>query len=180
MELIEHSRMAIDELIDVMVRAGMEAVLELSARQVAGPPQQGKARPSQIGTQPGRVWMKERKLKVNRRALRNKGRGANKEVSILAYQAIPQNSATRERVLEILMNGVSTRRYSKVIPEMTDTVGVSRTTVSRDASPLVGGRVLGDRKVIPQDHGLPKSVGHQAILCWILASYPAGGGVESP
>lgn len=58
MELIEHSRMAIDELIDVMGRASIEAVLELSARQVAGPPQQGKARASEIGwhgTQPGRV-----------------------------------------------------------------------------------------------------------------------------
>ena len=88
MELIEHSRMAIDELIDVMGRASIEAVLELSARQVARPPQQGKARPSQIGwlgTQLGRVWMKEHKVKVNRPRLRNKGRGANKEVSIPAY-----------------------------------------------------------------------------------------------
>ncbi len=67
MELIEHSRMAIDELIDVMGRASVEAVLELSAMQVAGPPQQGKARPTEVGwqgTQPGRVYLKERKLKV--------------------------------------------------------------------------------------------------------------------
>jgi transposase-like protein len=35
-------------------------------------------------------------------------------------------------MLEILMNGVSTRGYSKVIPEMADTVGVSRSTVSRE------------------------------------------------
>ena len=87
MELIEHSRMAIDELIDVMGRASIEAVLELSAMQVAGPPQPGKARPSEVGwhgTQPGRVYLKERKLKVNRPRLRNKGRGANKEVSVPA------------------------------------------------------------------------------------------------
>ena len=61
LELIEQSRMAIDELIDVMGRASIEAVLELSAAQVAGAPQQGKARASEIGwhgTQPGRVWMK--------------------------------------------------------------------------------------------------------------------------
>jgi len=78
MELIEQSRMAIDELIDVMGRASVEAVLELSARQVAGPPQQGKARPGDIvwhGTQPGRVGLKERKLRVNRPRLRRKGRG---------------------------------------------------------------------------------------------------------
>jgi len=32
-----------------------------------------------------------------------------------------------------LMNGVSTRRYAKVLPQMADTVGVSRSTVSREA-----------------------------------------------
>ena len=36
MELIEQSRMAIDELIEVMGRASIEAVLQLSAVQVAG------------------------------------------------------------------------------------------------------------------------------------------------
>ena len=44
LELIEQSRLAIDELIDVMGRASVEAVLELSAREVAGVPQRGKAR----------------------------------------------------------------------------------------------------------------------------------------
>ena len=91
LELIEQSRMAIDELIDVMGRASIEAVLELSAVQVAGAPQQGKARSSEIGwhgTQPGRVWMKERKLRVDKPRLRRKGRGANKEVPVPAYQAM--------------------------------------------------------------------------------------------
>ena len=37
-------------------------------------------------------------------------------------------------MLEILLNGVSTRRYQRVIPEMADTVGVSRSTVSREAA----------------------------------------------
>ena len=41
------------------------------------------------------------------------------------------NLITGERMLEILMNGVSTRRYGKVIPEMADTAGVSRSAVSR-------------------------------------------------
>ena len=50
LELIEQSRMAIDEMIDVMGRASIEAVLQLSAVQVAGPPQQGKVR------QPDIVW----------------------------------------------------------------------------------------------------------------------------
>jgi putative transposase len=135
MELIEHSRMAIDQLIDVMGRASIEAVLQLSAAQIAGAPQQGKARAQDLvwhGTQSGRVFLKERQLKINRPRLRKRGRGAGKEVSIPAYQAMRQDAATSKRMLEILMNGVSTRRYSKILPEMADTVGVSRSTVSRE------------------------------------------------
>ncbi|NIM55884.1 MAG: IS256 family transposase [Pseudomonas stutzeri] len=135
LDLIEQSRMAIDELIDVMGRASVEAVLELSAQQVAGPQQQGKARQTDVvwhGTQPGRVSLKERQLRVNKPRLRQKGRGANKEIPVPAYQAMQQDAATGERMLQILLNGVSTRRYQRVIPEMADTVGVSRSTVSRE------------------------------------------------
>jgi len=136
LELIEQSRMAIDELIDVVGRASLEAVLQLSAVQVAGPPQQGKAREPDVvwhGRQPGRVSLKERQLRVNRPRLRRKGRGAGKEVPIPVYQALQQDTATGERMLEILLQGVSTRRYRRVIPEMADTVGVSRSAVSREA-----------------------------------------------
>ena len=135
LELIEQSRMAVDELIDVMGRASIEAVLELSARQVAGPPQQGKAREGEIGwhgTQRGRVYLKERQLRVNKPRLRKKGRGADKEVPVPVYEALQQDAATGDRMLEILLDGVSTRRYQGVIPEMADTMGVSRSTVSRE------------------------------------------------
>ena len=135
LELIEQSRMAVDELVDVMGRASIEAVLELSARQVAGAPQQGKARDGDIGwhgTQRGRVYLKERQLRVNKPRLRRKGRGAGKEVPVPVYEALRKEKATGERMLQILLNGVSTRRYQRVIPEMADTVGVSRSTVSRE------------------------------------------------
>ena len=136
LELIEQSRMAVDELIDVMGRASIEAVLELSARQVAGSPQQGKAREGDIGwhgTQRGRVYLKERQLRVNKPRLRRKGRGAGKEIPVPVYEALQKETATGERMLQILLNGVSTRRYGRVIPEMADTVGVSKSTVSREA-----------------------------------------------
>ncbi|HLH39989.1 MAG TPA: transposase [Bryobacteraceae bacterium] len=44
-----------------------------------------------------------------------------------------QEATTGQRMLEILLNGVSTRRYERVIPEMAETVGVSRSAVSREA-----------------------------------------------
>jgi hypothetical protein len=89
-----------------MGRASLEAVLELSARQVAGPPQQGRTREGDIvwhGTQPGRVRLKERQLKVNKPRLRKKGRGVNKEVPIPADEAMP-GDATGKRMLQILLN----------------------------------------------------------------------------
>src|SRR6202162_757020 len=48
-DLIEQCRMACDELIDVAGRATIQAVLELSAQQVAGPRQQGKQRAGEGG-----------------------------------------------------------------------------------------------------------------------------------
>jgi hypothetical protein len=48
-DLIERSRMACDQLIDVTGRAVIQAVLQLSAAQVAGgPQQQGKRRPASV------------------------------------------------------------------------------------------------------------------------------------
>jgi len=43
-ELITESRMAIDDLVNAMGRPTIETVLQLSADQVAGPPQQGRRR----------------------------------------------------------------------------------------------------------------------------------------
>src|SRR6201988_965424 len=110
MERTEQSQMALDELSEGMGGASLEGVLQLSAVQVAGPPQQGKARQPDIvwhGTQAGRVCLKERKLRVNRPRLRRKGRGAGKEVCIPAYRALQQDTATGERMLQILLQGVS-------------------------------------------------------------------------
>ena len=76
--------------------------------------------------------LKERQLRVTRPRLREKGCGANKEVPLPAYEAMQQETIG-QRMLEILLQGVSTRRYQRVIPEMADTVGVSKSTVSREA-----------------------------------------------
>ena len=47
-DLIEQCQMACDELIDVAGRAAIQAVLGLSAQQVAGPRQQGKQRTGEV------------------------------------------------------------------------------------------------------------------------------------
>ena len=134
LELVEQAELAVDELIDVAGRATIEAVLTLSAQQLAGPKHPGKAT-GQIrwhGCQDGLVGLAERKLRVRKPRLRRKGRGQGAELEIPAYEAMQTNSRLGQRLLEILMHGVSTRHYRKVLPEMAETVGVSKSTVSRE------------------------------------------------
>ena len=134
-DLIEQCRCACDELIDVTGRAAIQAVLQLSAQQlVGGPPHRGKRRSGDVvfhGQQAGMVMLRDRKLQVQRPRLREKGPGTGKEVEIPAYTAMHNQSRLSARMLEILMRGVSTRQYQAVIPEMADTVGVSKSSVSR-------------------------------------------------
>lgn len=131
-DLIEQSRMAVDELIDVAGRATIEAVLQLSAEQVAGPRTPGQRRTGVLwhGRQAGRVCLKERKLGVTKPRLREKGGG---EMAIPAYDVMQENGMS-QRMLDVLMRGLSTRQYAEVLPEMASTCGVSKSTVSREAA----------------------------------------------
>jgi len=134
-ELIEQSQVAVDELIDVLGRATIEAVLRLSAEGIAGPPHRGKkgGAVGWHGRERGRVCLKERKLRVERPRLRKKGEKEGGEVPVPAYEAMGQEGKLGSRMLEILLRGVSTRQYGRVLPEMAETVGVSRSSVSREA-----------------------------------------------
>lgn len=132
-ELIEASRMAIDELIDVLGRASIEAALELSAISVVGEKNRGRkgGAVGWHGSQFGTVKLSERKVRVKKPRLRRKGQGQGGEVEIPVYEAINASGRMGERILEILMRNVSTRSYQHVIPELAETVGVSKSSVSR-------------------------------------------------
>jgi putative transposase len=130
-QLIEQAQLAVDELIDVTGRATLEAVLTLSAQSVAGPKHPGKAAGDirWHGRQSGTVPLAERKLRVRKPRLRRKGGG---EVEVPAYQALRQRADLGGRMLQILMHGVSTRHYATVVPQMAETVGVKKSSVSRE------------------------------------------------
>ena len=133
-ELIADARMAVDEFIDVLGRASLEAVLQLSAGTVAGPPHQGKAggEVHRHGSQQGVVCLSTQKVRVRKPRLRTKGGGKQAEVAIPAYEAIQSDVALGEKLSSILLRGVSTRNYEDVIPEMAETCGVSKSSVSRE------------------------------------------------
>ncbi len=134
LELIYNTENAVDELIDVAGKAAIEAVLLLSAQQIAGPKEPGKTKDQMTwyGRQQGVVSLSERKLRVEKPRIRKKGPGSGKEVPIPAYEAMVINSRLGSRILDILMKGVSTRNYKSILPEMAETVGVSKSQISRE------------------------------------------------
>jgi len=131
-ELISEARIAVDEVISSIGRKTIETILRLSAEEVAGAQTPGKAS-GEIrwhGSQNGRVALADRQLRVKRPRLRHKQEG---EVKVPAYEALQENSATAQRMMGALLRGVSTRQYEEVLPAMAETVGVSRSSVSRQA-----------------------------------------------
>lgn len=133
-ELIEQGQMVVEEFIDVLGRAALEAVLELSAAQVAGPPHQGKpgGEVRRHGKQTGSVRLSTQKVRVDRPRLRHRSGGEGAEVSVPAYEAMQSDPSLGERLGAILMSGVSTRNYRRVVPQMAESCGVSKSAVSRD------------------------------------------------
>ena len=137
----------IDEVVDVMGRATVEAVLQMSAEQVAGRKAQGCRGPDREvywhGVQGGRVALKERQLRVAKPRLHKKRRRTDEsgEVEVPAYTALQSDQRLADRMLELVLNGVSTRRYEKVPPAMADQVGISKSEVSRETIEA-GTRVL--------------------------------------
>jgi len=135
-ELVETAELAIDDVVEVVGRATIEAVLEMSAQGVAGPKQAGRVRGERdavwYGRQSGLVYLSERKVRIERPRLRRRGQGEGGELKVPAYAAMRRPGPLADRMLEILMSGVSTRKYGRVIAEMADTVGVSKSAVSRE------------------------------------------------
>jgi len=134
LDLIEQAEAAVDQVIDVVGRSAIEAILLLSAQQVAGHQHKGKTDGDILwyGRQKGVVPLSERKLRVDKPRLRRKGKGKDLEIAIPAYQAMQTNTRLSQRILSILMHGISTRSYRRVLPEMAETVGISKSNVSRE------------------------------------------------
>lgn len=130
--MIQGASQVVDSVIHEIGIKTLEVILALSAEQVAGPRTPGKASGEirHHGSQRGRVQLADRKVRVKRPRLRHKTDG---EVPIPAYEALQKNQALGKFMLGALMRGISTREYHEVLPKMAETVGVSRSAVSRQA-----------------------------------------------
>ena len=130
LELLEGAQASIDELMhDTAVRL-VEQLLVLSAQELAGAKQRGREGGTVLwhGAQRGVVALAERQLQVQRPRLRDK---SGREVHVPTYERLRDDANIGTRVRDILVAGVSTRRYAAVLPKVAGTVGVSKSTVSR-------------------------------------------------
>lgn len=130
--LIQSASEVVETVLHEIQVHSLEAILVLSAEQVAGARTPGKAKGEirHHGTQPGRVQLADRKVKLKRPRLRHKTEG---EVKIPAYEALRQDRGLSQHMLGALLRGISTREYKEVLPQMAATVGVSKSAISRQA-----------------------------------------------
>jgi putative transposase len=132
LNLIENASQVVETVIHEIGHQTLEQILFLSAEQVAGPRTPGKAS-GEIryhGSQSGRVQLADRQVRVQRPRLRHKTEG---EVKVPAYEMLRQDRGLGQHLLGALLRGISTREYQEVLPQMAETVGVSRSAISRKA-----------------------------------------------
>ena len=127
LELVQDAKASIDDLMSDAARAFVEQLLVISAREVAGARHAGRHTGGirWHGTQRGRIALAERKLGLKRPRLRT----VRGEVSIPAYERLRDDARLGSRVRDILVTGVSTRKYARVLPLMADSVGIKKSSV---------------------------------------------------
>jgi transposase-like protein len=132
LELLENAQASIDELMNEAARAVVEELLLASASKLAGEKRRGKADGPVLwhGSQRGKIQLAERQLSLTRPRLRTAG-PASKEVGVPAYERLRGDARMGARVRDIVVKGVSMRKYREVLPEVAGTVGVSKSAVSR-------------------------------------------------
>src|SRR5215471_15529411 len=128
--MIQSASQTVEDVIHEIGQQMLEHILLMSAEQVAGKRTPGKASGDirHHGSQPGSVQLADRKIKVKRPRVRHKTEG---EVKIPAYEMLRQDRGLGQHMLGSLLRGISTREYAEVLPEMAETVGVSRSAISR-------------------------------------------------
>lgn len=113
----------------------IQATLKASVEQAIGAKRPGWTRESGVvrfGSQPGVVHLADRSVRVRRPRLRRRlPDGTTREEPVPAYEALRREAVAR-RVDQILISGVSARRYREIVADTADAVGVSRSSVSRE------------------------------------------------
>ena len=132
LNLIASGKQTIESVMNQAGRAVAELLLQLSAVSIAGEKSPGRQSGEVLwhGSQGGQIGRLERRLKVSKPRLRSRGR-RGREVDIPLYEQLQSDSGLAARMSEILVSGVSTRKYARVLPAMAASAGIAKSSVSR-------------------------------------------------
>ena len=132
LEVIASGKQTIDSVMNQAGRALVELLLQLSATSIAGEKNPGRQNAEVLwhARQGGQICLLERRLKVSKPRLRTRGR-PGREVTIPLYEQLQGDSGLAARMSEILVSGVSTRKYARVLPAMAASAGIAKSSVSR-------------------------------------------------
>ena len=132
LNLIASGKQTIESVMNQAGRALVELLLQLSATSIAGDKSPGRHSGEVLwhGNQGGQICLLERRLKVSKPRLRTRGRRGH-EIAIPLYEQLQGDSGLAARMSEILVSGVSTRKYARVLPAMAASAGIAKSSVSR-------------------------------------------------
>jgi putative transposase len=132
LNLIASGKQTIEAVMNQAGRAVVELLLQLSATSIAGQKSPGRQSGEVLwhGSQGGQICLLERRLKVSKPRLRTRGQ-RGREVAIPLYEQLQGDSGLAARMSEILVSGVSTRKYARVLPAMAASAGIAKSSVSR-------------------------------------------------
>lgn len=127
--LVTEARTQIEQVLGEVNREVIQALIGASAEDLAGPKLRGRAAGAirWHGSQAGRVPLGDRGLRIQKPRLRD-GKG---EVAIPVYEALKRDPGAGLRLGRLVVAGISTRKYAGVVPEMAQSVGLSKSAVSR-------------------------------------------------
>jgi transposase-like protein len=129
LSLVTEAQVHIEDALGEVNRGILELLLRSSAMERAGAKTPGRisGEVRWYGSQMGRLPWGDRQVRLRRPRLRDR----SGEVAIPAYECLKRNPKAGARLRRLVMAGVSTRNYAEVVPPMAETVGISKSAVSR-------------------------------------------------
>ena len=129
LSMIGQAQFSIEDLLGKLSRQFVEQLLMMAAVSVAGPKHPGCSTGDLRwhGRQGGVVNVGTSKLRVTRPRLRDRAG----EVVLPGYAALARDEKLSRRIADVLTCNVSTRKYTRVMYQCADEMGIARSSVSR-------------------------------------------------
>jgi putative transposase len=129
LSMIGQAQFSIEDLLGKLSRQFVEQLLMMAAVSVAGPKHPGCSTGDLRwhGRQGGVVNVGTSKLRVTRPRLRDRAG----EVVLPGYAALARDETLSRRIADVLTCNVSTRKYTRVMYQCADEMGIARSSVSR-------------------------------------------------